>query len=68
MPGDIALLGYGDLPICQQARPTITSISTDSQKLGKATIDKLMKLILQSDCNIKTTSYILVSVLERESA
>ncbi len=45
VPGDVALVGYDDLPLSSQIYPAITSVHTDFMELGSASLDILMDLI-----------------------
>ncbi|HMB96911.1 MAG TPA: LacI family DNA-binding transcriptional regulator [Balneolaceae bacterium] len=41
IPGDLAVAGYDDLPICSYHSPSITSVHTSFEMLGKKAVDYL---------------------------
>ena len=47
-PGDIAVIGFDDLPICSRHKPAISSISTPYEKLGRSTLSTIINMITQS--------------------
>lgn len=67
-PGDIALIGFDDLPLCEQGHPTITSIKTDFEKLGAATINELLDKMKNPAPQKGILSMIPVTLLKRDSA
>lgn len=48
-PEDIAIVGFDDLPYCQRHRPTISSVHTDYELLGKVSIQKMKEMLANSD-------------------
>lgn len=68
VPGDIAFIGYDDLPICERHRPTITSIHTDYQKLGEVTMEKLKELLSNPKQEKRVLSLVPVTLSNRESS
>lgn len=68
VPGDIAMIGYDDLPICERHRPTITSIHTDYQKLGEVTMEKLKELLSNPKQEKGVLSLVPVTLSKRESS
>lgn len=68
VPGDIALAGYDDLPICTRHRPAISSVHTDYQKLGHITLEKLKDLLSNPQQERGILSLIPVSFVKRESS
>lgn len=67
-PDDIALIGFDDLPMCEQGHPTITSIKTDFEKLGTATINELLDKMVNPAPQKGILSMVPVSLCIRESA
>lgn len=67
-PDDIALIGFDDLPLCRHNQPSISSVSTDFEELGQATM-RIMREKL-SNPNLKTNmvSFVPVSIAARESS
>jgi DNA-binding LacI/PurR family transcriptional regulator len=68
IPGDIAFVGYDDLPICKHHRPTISSIFTDYQKLGEITMLKLKELLSNPKQDKRMLSLVPVTLMHRESS
>ncbi len=67
VPYDIAVLGYDDLPMCRHNNPTISSVRTDFQQLGFATIQALKNRFSGNGQQHGILSLIPVSIMERES-
>jgi DNA-binding LacI/PurR family transcriptional regulator len=68
IPGDIAVVGYDDLPICKNHKPSISSIHTSYEKLGTITIDKMKNMLTNPDQAKSILNYVPVSLVERESS
>jgi len=68
IPGDIRIVGFDDLPVCEFLTPSLTSISIDKRQLGSQAVKSLLQLVRgQSDQrNMKTT--INATLIKRESA
>ena len=66
-PDDIAILGYDDLPVCRHNRPTMSSIKTDYEQLGNATMKLLRDKLANQNGESNMLSFVPVSVVERES-
>lgn len=49
VPGDIALLGFDDIPRCCQVSPTLSSVFQPVSKLGFEAVDILIRLIEQPE-------------------
>lgn len=67
-PADIALIGYDDLPVCRHNQPTISSIHTDYEALGMATMKAMRERLSNTDLNTNMVSFVPVSVVNRESS
>ncbi len=67
VPDDIGVLGYDDLPMCRHNNPTISSVRTDFQQLGHATIQALKNRFSDNGQQHGILSLIPVSISERES-
>jgi DNA-binding LacI/PurR family transcriptional regulator len=67
-PDDVAIIGYDDLPVCRHNQPTISSIKTDYEALGMATMKILRESVENPDQKSSTLSFVPVSVVERESS
>lgn len=68
VPGDIAMVGYDDLPICKRHRPSISSIHTDYEKLGEVTMEKLKELLSNPKQEKGVMSLVPVELKHRESS
>jgi DNA-binding LacI/PurR family transcriptional regulator len=66
-PDDVAIIGYDDLPVCRHNRPTMSSIKTDYEELGNATMSLLREKLSNPEMNNNMLSFVPVSVAERES-
>lgn len=68
IPGDIAIVGYDDLPICGRHRPGISSIHTDYEKLGEVTMEKLKELLSNPRQGKRVLSLVPVTLEKRKSS
>lgn len=68
IPGDIALIGYDDMPICRRHQPSISSINTDYEKLGMVTLEKIKEMIKNPVKRQGVLSLVPVTVEARESS
>lgn len=67
-PDDVAIIGYDDLPVCRHNHPTISSIRTDYEALGMATMKRLRDSVDHSGRENNMLSFVSVSVVHRESS
>ncbi len=67
-PEDIKLIGYDDLPVCRHNQPTISSIHTDYESLGMATMKAMRERLSNTDLNTNMVSFVPVSISRRESS
>jgi len=70
IPRDVAIAGYDDLPICEYHHPTITSVHTDFESLGKNIIEMLTERLKNKNSTPHTgyTKLAPVSLKVRESS
>jgi DNA-binding LacI/PurR family transcriptional regulator len=71
IPEDVAIAGFDDIPLCDYQNPTLTSIHTPYEKLGKNIIDLLVEQLSLGDKNMHhsgSTKLVPVSLIERESS
>lgn len=70
IPEDVAIAGYDDLPICNYHHPTITSVHTDFESLGKNIIEMLTERLKNNNENPHTgyTKLVPVTLNIRESS
>ena len=70
IPGDLAVAGYDDLPICEYHSPSITSVKTPFDELGKKAIEYLVNRLNNKSKNEHTgyVSMLPVSLNVRESS
>ncbi len=68
IPGDIRMVGFDDLPMCEFLTPSLTSVNIDKRQLGSQAVRCLLQLVRgQADQrNIKTT--INATLIKRGSA
>lgn len=69
IPDDVAIAGFDDLPKCQYYTPTITSVNTPYELLGKKVIELIQERIKGENNALHTgyTSLVPVSLSVRES-
>ena len=67
IPQDLAIAGYDDLPVCNFVYPTITSVRTDYDALGRKTFKILKEKMSSTDHHSGIQSIIPVSLTVRES-
>lgn len=67
IPEDIAVLGYDNLPMCRQGKLPISSIHTDFEQLGAASIQTLKNRMKQDQYPHGILSFIPVSLVKRDS-
>lgn len=71
VPGDVAITGYDDLPVCEYNSPSITSVHTPFEMLGKKAIKYLIERLRNSSAANKHAGYVSlvpVSLSVRESS
>jgi DNA-binding LacI/PurR family transcriptional regulator len=70
IPDDVAVVGYDDLPTCELYTPTITSVHTPYELLGKKTLELIFNRLEERTENLHTgyTSLVPVSLSIRESS
>ena len=68
IPDDLAILGSADLPMCQQTIPVISSIKTDFERLGTATIQTLKTRFSPTHHQHGILSMIPVKLIPRSSS
>lgn len=67
-PEDVAMVGFDDLPMCKRHRPTITSVHTDYELLGKVTIQKMKEMLGNPGSPKALLSLVPVELNIRESS
>lgn len=68
IPDDVALIGYDDLPHNLYCYPTLSSVHTDYEKLGNATVKALLDSISDKNQRANLLSFVSVSISHRESS
>lgn len=68
IPGELAILGYDDLPMCRHSHPEISSIRTDFTALGLTTLRTLKSRILNPEQPVGVQSLIPVNLNVRASS
>jgi DNA-binding LacI/PurR family transcriptional regulator len=68
IPEDVAIIGYDDLPTCQYSQPAMSSIHTNYEDLGIATMRALRERISNTDLKTNMVSFVPVSVSIRNSS
>ena len=69
IPDELAIAGYDDLPICNLYTPSITSVHTPYEVLGKKTLELILERLRKDDGSKHTgyTSLVPVKLSIRES-
>lgn len=67
-PDDVAIIGYDNLPVCRHNQPTISSIDTDYEALGLASMKLVRELKKNPGQENHMLSFISVSLCHRESS
>lgn len=67
-PEDVAIIGYDDLPVCRHNRPTMSSVKTDYEQLGGATVKLLRETLSNPDLDTNMLNLVPVTIVERESS
>lgn len=67
-PEDVAMIGYDDLPVCRHNRPTMSTIKTDYEQLGLATMKLMREKLSEPNAKSSMLSFVPVSIVERESS
>jgi len=65
VPGDIAVAGFDDTPMCTLVSPTLTSIRQDVSLRAEIAMDALHRL--KEEREMETTTMLPVTLVERES-
>ncbi len=71
IPEDVAIAGYDDLPVCEYNSPSITSVHTPFEMLGKKAIKYLLERLKSDSSDYVHEGYVSmvpVSLSERESS
>lgn len=68
IPKDVAIVGYDNLPICNNHFPRITSVDTSYRKLADNTIENLMSRVGKPDEHQGIVSMVPVKLKIRESS
>lgn len=71
IPGDVAIIGYDDLPVCGYNSPSITSVHTPFEILGKKAIKYLLERLKSGSTKTEHAGYVSlvpVSLSVRESS
>lgn len=70
VPGDIAVMGFGDLDFAAQALPSISSVKINSAEIGRLAAEALLSKMLSHESATEYASITDVgfSILQRESA
>ncbi len=67
IPDDVGIIGYDDLPSSKFMHPTMSSVHTDYEKLGNATIKSLIESFSKTSERSNLLSFVPVSLSEKES-
>lgn len=67
-PDDVAMIGYDDLPVCRHNRPTMSTIRTDYEELGEASMKLIREKLSKPEEKNNILSFVPVSLVERGSS
>jgi len=65
IPGDIAIIGFDNVPLCSYFDPSITSIEIPRYKLGRAAMEMLISLITEQ--KTERIRWFKVELIKRQS-
>lgn len=67
-PEDVAIIGYDDLPVCRHNQPTMSSVHTNYEQLGDATMKAIREKISNPQIQNNLLSFVSVDVSARNSS
>ncbi len=68
IPGDIRIVGFDNLPICEFLTPSLTSVSVDKRQLGSQAVNSLIQLVRGQNYQRNMKITINATLTKRESA
>ena len=66
IPTDVVVAGFDDAPICEYAKPAITTLAQPLRQMGVLAVEKVIQCIKQ-ECNGNGTSYLMPVLIVRKS-
>ena len=66
IPGDLSVIGFDDLPFCEIAVPSLTSLRVPKQEMGRLAVREIVEII-QGRGDTKTKIQICTEFMERDS-
>lgn len=66
VPGDISLVGFDNIDMCEKVNPKLTTVNVDKEALGKRAVQRLKHQISHQD-SVPENTVISVKLVERES-
>jgi LacI family transcriptional regulator len=68
IPGDMALVGFDDIPMAQEITPCLTSVRIPLLDLGRKVVDLVLQQTMQPDVESAKTVTLPVELIHRETA
>lgn len=66
IPEDVSIIGFDDLPFCEIAVPSLTSLRVPKQEMGRLAVREIVEII-QGRGDTKTKIQICTEFMERDS-
>lgn len=67
VPGDIAVVGFDDIPMALYSTPRLTTIKTSLQNIGAQLMEKVLDAVINHNSHIKTQTILPFEVVIRDS-
>ena len=68
VPGDLALVGADDLPLCNLLRPRLTSVHVEALSLAHTVAETLHAMVQGNRTDVRSLRLTQSRIVERESA
>ncbi len=65
---DLAMIGFGDIPMSESLRPSVSAVDQNPDDLGRIAAERLFRRIAEPGKRLKRHQVLPVSIVERESS
>ncbi len=66
IPEDVAVVGFDDMPICEQMEPALSTVRVPKQSMGRLAVERLLKLVTEKERFLAKTE-VCTSLVKRRS-
>ena len=66
LPGDISVVGFDNIDMCEKIRPKLTTVNVNKEVMGKRAVQRLLYRISHKN-SLAENAVISVDLIERES-